>query len=279
MTWYTIREGDEGSGLGASGIYQWRLNGVAIYTGQASNLASRLRQYENNLTRLEGDLPYRRGNPDGFRDIHHGLFRAVREGIVPEFQVVEFCSSASLNERERHHQRVMAGDAPLRDFQARSGAEHRIAQAVRRCERPDNDDVRIWLRGGATFWNEDHLFLTWGLYLNDAVDDEAIESLGIRTAILESDDLAREKFGAIVLRGVDTSKAVAITAWNGFWGDRLFGFFVDAEEFLARAPQHGWLLGKERDLSDAIARVDDEELMATWSSGNGRLFTYPNVEE
>jgi len=162
----------------------------------------------------------------------------------------------------------LMGDGPLHDLQARFAAEQRIVAAVHQSEPPNGDDVRIWLRGGAVFWNEDHWFVAWGLLLPQAIAEDEIKGIigsGIRTAIEESDDAARQKFGNIPLRGAAGNEAVAVTAFDGFLGDKLFGFYPSVDDFVTRAPIHGWLLGQERDLSDALARMSDAELTAIWS--------------
>ena len=262
-TWYTYC----GSGdLDGPGIYQWFLDGVAIYTGQSRYLASRLRQYQRNMTRIKGGLPYRRGNPDGFREIHRRLFQAVRQGVAPEFRIVEQCPIHLLNDRERHHQQLMVSTAPLQELQTRLSAERRIVEAVHRSKRPNRDDVRTWMRGGATFWGDDHWFVAWGILLHANFDEEMIGDLGLRAAIEENWGInaVRKKFGSIPLRNGLGVEAVAITAFDDMWGDKLFNFFPSIDNFVNRAPSHGWLLAQRPDFSDALEQMNDEELMAIW---------------
>lgn len=109
-SWFTIADG--AGSLGSPGIYQWLLDGLPIYTGRALNPRTRLAQYDRNVRRLREKAPYRRGNPDGFRDIHRRLFVAAAAGADIKFRVVENCDSAALNERERHHQHQMRLTSP-----------------------------------------------------------------------------------------------------------------------------------------------------------------------
>lgn len=261
-SWYSIRSDGP---LDTSGIYQWHLNGVPIYTGKAINLARRLRQYDRNMRNIREGLPYRGGNPDGYRAVHRRLSEAVSSGTVPAFHVVENCDASQLNERERYHQRSMEAAAPLHDLQQRVAAERCIVAAILAGVVPAVDNVRNWLRGGAAFWNDDHLFVAWGLLLNRALSKEQIEDNGIRAAIEEADDNAREKFGSIPLRDSLGNESVAITAFNGFAGDRLFAFYRSVDEFVSGAPDHGWLLAQHRDMSDALEQLSDQQLEIIWS--------------
>ncbi|HKR42537.1 MAG TPA: hypothetical protein VJU59_23180 [Paraburkholderia sp.] len=66
-------------------LYLWEIHDastgvlLASYVGKAENgIARRRREYSSNVSRLLGGLPYRKGNPDGFRSIHRALADAVR---------------------------------------------------------------------------------------------------------------------------------------------------------------------------------------------------------
>ena len=127
--WFSNRGAGD---LEEAGIYQWLVDGVAVYTGQANNIARRLREYQGNLLRLQGRKPYRRSNPDGYRAIHRRLHAARMNNAPIEFVVVENCEARRLNERERHHESQMRLQAPLEDLRVRARAEASIVHAVLR---------------------------------------------------------------------------------------------------------------------------------------------------
>jgi hypothetical protein len=84
-----------------SGIYEWRIEGVGVYVGQAKRLASRMRAYPNNVRRLLAGLSWHGGQRQ-FRDVHRRLSEAHEEGTPVTFRILENCSPDILNERERH---------------------------------------------------------------------------------------------------------------------------------------------------------------------------------
>lgn len=64
--------------LALSGIYEWRIEGVGLYVGKSKDLASRLREYPNNVRKLLAGEPYRKSKPDKFRLIHaHSPTRTI----------------------------------------------------------------------------------------------------------------------------------------------------------------------------------------------------------
>ena len=87
--------------LKSAGIYVWRIGGD-VYVGKAANLESRLREYLNNIRKIELGLPYRKGKPDAFREVHRALAAAKAQGEVVEWEVLEFCETGMRLDRERH---------------------------------------------------------------------------------------------------------------------------------------------------------------------------------
>lgn len=66
-------------------LYLWEIHDastgvlLASYVGKAEKgIARRRQEYSTNIRRLLAGLPYRKGNPDGFRSIHRALADAVR---------------------------------------------------------------------------------------------------------------------------------------------------------------------------------------------------------
>ena len=78
------------------GIYLITADGKA-YVGKACDLRSRERQYRRNVKRLNGGLPYRKANPDGYRKVH----RAMAVARELSFTILEY-GDADLIARERH---------------------------------------------------------------------------------------------------------------------------------------------------------------------------------
>ncbi|MFN4171237.1 MAG: GIY-YIG nuclease family protein [Pseudorhodobacter sp.] len=72
-----------------AGIYRWTVSS-RTYVGKATNLHSRLKEYLNNVRKIENGLPYRKGNADGFRAIHHALADAKERGLPMKWEVLEF---------------------------------------------------------------------------------------------------------------------------------------------------------------------------------------------
>ena len=104
--------------LASSGIYEWRIKGVGVYVGKSTRLAGRKREYPNNVRKLISGLPYRKGNPDGFRPAHRELARAYKCGTAVTFSVLETCAPKLLNERERfwirrRRDEAAAGGSPV----------------------------------------------------------------------------------------------------------------------------------------------------------------------
>lgn len=131
--------------------------------------------------------------------------------------------------------------------------------------------VMTWLQGGAAFWREDHYYRFWGLRLPSAIDEDDINNPGIRRAILSADDWFRYKFGSIPLRAQSGEEALAITAYSGFMGDSLYGFYVDEGCWLKDMEEKGWLLGDSRNSHDAVAMRTDEELIELWRRRDPRM--------
>jgi hypothetical protein len=86
----------------SSGIYEWRIDGVGVYVGQAKRLSSRMRAYPNNVRRILDKLPWRKNSKRDFRCVHHALRAAYEVGTPVTFTVLENCPPQLLNEREQY---------------------------------------------------------------------------------------------------------------------------------------------------------------------------------
>lgn len=83
------------------GIYRFTIDGEGVYIGRFTNARRPIREYRNNVRKLQERKPYRRRDPDGFRYIHIALFKAVQEGRRIKIEIVENVEAHLLNERER----------------------------------------------------------------------------------------------------------------------------------------------------------------------------------
>jgi hypothetical protein len=103
MMWLRFeREIEHTINLDLPGIYEWRIEGVGSYIGKSRHLRRRLREYPNNIRKLQLGLPYRKHKPTEFRLVHHELHRAHVEGRRIVLSVIENCASDTLADRERH---------------------------------------------------------------------------------------------------------------------------------------------------------------------------------
>lgn len=85
----------------SAGIYEWRIEGFGAYVGKSKNLRSRFREYRNNVCKLLNGLPYRKNNPEGFRDVHRELLNAYQNKAAIKFTVLGFYEPDSLNAHEQ----------------------------------------------------------------------------------------------------------------------------------------------------------------------------------
>lgn len=100
QTWWTVIGTD--ADFAQAGIYEWRIGDQFVYIGKSKRLRSRIREYPNNVRKMETGAPYRRGKPDGYREIHHELYRASLAKIPVFVTVLENCETSMLNQREQH---------------------------------------------------------------------------------------------------------------------------------------------------------------------------------
>lgn len=99
---------EDGVRLELPGIYAWKIEGIGIYVGKYTHSSRPLREYNRNVARLLSGKSYRRQKPDGFRNIHRELARAVVGGLNIELNILENCSASDLNEREKYFISTMA---------------------------------------------------------------------------------------------------------------------------------------------------------------------------
>lgn len=79
--------------LAGSGIYEWRIEGIGLYTGKARKLSSRIHAYPRNLRNLIAGKPWH-GNPTrSYRPIHLALRDAYEQGRRVTVTVLEMCNS------------------------------------------------------------------------------------------------------------------------------------------------------------------------------------------
>lgn len=83
------------------GIYEWRVDGIAVYIGQYTRVTRPRLEYTRNVHKLLNGLPYRKSKPDQFRAIHHELAGAVRTSRKITLTLLENVPDKSLrNQRE-----------------------------------------------------------------------------------------------------------------------------------------------------------------------------------
>lgn len=108
--------------LSGAGIYFWEV-GADTYVGKAARLDGRLREYINNVRKIEHELPYRKSKPDRFREVHLALAEAKRGGLPVHWRVLETCPPGPpLLERERHWIAALSPTLNRPTRQRRSGA-------------------------------------------------------------------------------------------------------------------------------------------------------------
>ncbi len=99
--WYVETSKPPGFDESRPGLYEWRIEGAGSYIGQYRWISRPRREYGLNVARLINDMPYRKGNPDGFRRIHRELASALLEGRRIELSFLENGERPALNDRER----------------------------------------------------------------------------------------------------------------------------------------------------------------------------------
>lgn len=99
--WYERRISEDVN-LHGPGIYVWEIDGVGTYVGKARRLAKRLPAYPRSVRNIQGGRPYRRNNPDGFREVHKALAAACAEGRRVTLWIAEVCTEDELNAREAY---------------------------------------------------------------------------------------------------------------------------------------------------------------------------------
>ena len=84
------------------GLYEWRIEGVGCYIGQYTHVQRPKREYGLNIQRILSERPYRKGKPEGFREIHRRLAEAVQGGLLITLTLLEnHVSKDDRNQRER----------------------------------------------------------------------------------------------------------------------------------------------------------------------------------
>jgi hypothetical protein len=85
-----------------SGIYEWRIDGVGVYVGQAKDLAKRMRAYPNNVRKILAKLPWRKGSDRPYRPVHYALRDAHDADKEVTFSILENCEPNCLNKCEQY---------------------------------------------------------------------------------------------------------------------------------------------------------------------------------
>ena len=90
------------------GIYEWRIIELiderlrfVAYVGKYTRNNRPKKQYTRHVSRLDGDRPYRKGKPKGFRCVHRELLRAHRARVRIELHILENAAATELNIREQ----------------------------------------------------------------------------------------------------------------------------------------------------------------------------------
>ncbi len=97
------------------GIYEWRIEGVGCYIGQYTRSSRPRREYGKNVANIEVGRPYRKGNPNGFRKVHHSLHKAMKTHKRITLTIFENCIDKVV--RNRREQALIA----LRRHEAEQG--------------------------------------------------------------------------------------------------------------------------------------------------------------
>ncbi len=149
--WYKVQIND-GVDLTKPGIYEWHIEGVGRYIGKFTHLTRPLREYQRNVAKLQGGLPYRPQKPDGFRRVHRELASAAATGRTMVLTILENVSPELLHSREAElikERGDLNGSAALPREPAgrgRGGSDNRLSVTA--------DDV-VWLNPDETFIPDD----------------------------------------------------------------------------------------------------------------------------
>ena len=91
-------------------IYMWKIHDfsgavVGCYVGKSKDGEKRPREhYKRNVDKLLDELPYRAGNPHGYRRVHHALAQATRSGhIISVTYLCNVQSHEDINQVEMHY--------------------------------------------------------------------------------------------------------------------------------------------------------------------------------
>lgn len=95
------------------GIYEWRIGDQGPYIGKSKRLRKRIREYPNNVRKLIYGLPYRKGKPTAYREVHHELRLAHDQFLTVTVTVLENCEHSQLDVREQHWIAVRKAQAEL----------------------------------------------------------------------------------------------------------------------------------------------------------------------
>lgn len=98
--WIPLKVAD-GARWDKPGLYEWKILGVGSYIGQYSHISRPLKHYSRNVRNLLAGKSYRKGNPKGFRRIHHELADAVVAGTTIKLIILENPPRRKINQRER----------------------------------------------------------------------------------------------------------------------------------------------------------------------------------
>jgi hypothetical protein len=99
-SWYAYRVND-GVDEKQSGLYEWKIEGRGSYIGKYKRITRPTKEYGRNVTKILEKRPYRSGNRDGFRRIHHELAEAHRDGRKIILIILENPRESEINRRER----------------------------------------------------------------------------------------------------------------------------------------------------------------------------------
>jgi hypothetical protein len=91
----------EGVNRREPGIYEWCIEGVGSYIGRYSKISRPLRHYARNVRNLLNGQPYRKGEPEKYRHIHHKLAEAVRSNRKITLTILENGAAEDLPRREK----------------------------------------------------------------------------------------------------------------------------------------------------------------------------------
>lgn len=281
--WFTI-ETEEGLSLDKPGIYVWSIGGRPVYAGQSSDLSRRVGEYRRNIDRMDRGLPYRISDRD-YRLIHRMLHEAKGQGKRITVAVVENCQTIqNLNEREQVWIANISQNAKRPTFETgtelarfldRQHAHSRIVSETLDGRSPSDSDAQLYINGGATFWDEDHYLIAFGLHLPSIADEfEHQPSAGEWRSMLADyrDDIARVKFGSIPVSSLDGRSVVAISQFSWFYGDTLKGFYASEEAFRISVASEGWLLSGDRWMAEALSTIANANLLALASTPKPKTF-------